>query len=270
MLGAQGLWAGRGLYRATPTVTRDLGLYGLIRKTGTLIRKTGTLVPQWDSNPRRKDYQIIAPDALNTAPHRRQEDNEMKLGMIVYNNGIQIKFEFCCYWSKLESYGSLDLEIFENFCFPDISYIIYADIDMELDMIVYKNELQINFEFRRYWWIFDRLMAPGLRIFLKISQFPDFADIEICMTVNNNELQIRFEFCYWSIFDRVMTLGLKSYLWGQACCGDILFPFRGRHLVPTCVSRLIIIWCLSRFIIPFILLLITIYLLPLGKCHAWG
>jgi hypothetical protein len=30
MLGAQGLCAGRDLYGATPTVTRDLGLYGLI------------------------------------------------------------------------------------------------------------------------------------------------------------------------------------------------------------------------------------------------
>jgi hypothetical protein len=44
MLGAQGLWAGRDLYRATPTATRDLGLHGL-------IRKTGTHVPQWGSNP---------------------------------------------------------------------------------------------------------------------------------------------------------------------------------------------------------------------------
>jgi hypothetical protein len=37
MLGTQALWAGRGLYRATPTVTRGLGLYGLIRKTGTYV-----------------------------------------------------------------------------------------------------------------------------------------------------------------------------------------------------------------------------------------
>jgi hypothetical protein len=44
MLGAQGLWAGRDLYCATPTATRDLGLYGL-------IRKTSIHVPQWDSNP---------------------------------------------------------------------------------------------------------------------------------------------------------------------------------------------------------------------------
>jgi hypothetical protein len=64
MLGAQGLSAGKDLYRATPTATRDLGLYGL-------IRKTVTYVPQWDSNPRRKVHQIIAPDALITAPCRQ-------------------------------------------------------------------------------------------------------------------------------------------------------------------------------------------------------
>ena len=33
MLGAQGLWAGMDLYRATPAVTRDLGFSGLIRRT---------------------------------------------------------------------------------------------------------------------------------------------------------------------------------------------------------------------------------------------
>ena len=33
MLGAQGLWAGRDLYRATPAATRDLGFSGLIRRT---------------------------------------------------------------------------------------------------------------------------------------------------------------------------------------------------------------------------------------------
>jgi hypothetical protein len=33
MLGAQGLWARRDLYRATPTVTRDLDFSGLIRRT---------------------------------------------------------------------------------------------------------------------------------------------------------------------------------------------------------------------------------------------
>jgi hypothetical protein len=28
-------------------------------------------MPQWDSNPRRKDHQNIAPDGLTTAPRRR-------------------------------------------------------------------------------------------------------------------------------------------------------------------------------------------------------
>jgi hypothetical protein len=43
MLGAQGLWAGRDLYRATPTVTRGLGFSGLIRRTSPfscLLRHT--------------------------------------------------------------------------------------------------------------------------------------------------------------------------------------------------------------------------------------
>jgi hypothetical protein len=38
MLGAQGLWAERDLYRATPVVTRDLGFFGLIRRTAPFSR----------------------------------------------------------------------------------------------------------------------------------------------------------------------------------------------------------------------------------------
>jgi hypothetical protein len=63
MLGNQGLWAGRDLYRATPTAIRDFGLYGL-------IGKTDTHVPQWGSNPQLKGHQIFEPDALSTAPRR--------------------------------------------------------------------------------------------------------------------------------------------------------------------------------------------------------
>jgi hypothetical protein len=38
MLGAQGLWAGKGLYRATPAVTRGLSFSGLIRRTAPFSR----------------------------------------------------------------------------------------------------------------------------------------------------------------------------------------------------------------------------------------
>jgi hypothetical protein len=38
MLSAQGLWAGRDLYRATPAVTRGLGFSGLIRRTAPISR----------------------------------------------------------------------------------------------------------------------------------------------------------------------------------------------------------------------------------------
>jgi hypothetical protein len=38
MLGAQGLWSGRDLYRATPDVTRGLGFSGLIRRTAPFSR----------------------------------------------------------------------------------------------------------------------------------------------------------------------------------------------------------------------------------------
>jgi hypothetical protein len=40
MPGAQGLWAGRDLYRTTPAVTWDLSFSGLIRRTSRLLRHT--------------------------------------------------------------------------------------------------------------------------------------------------------------------------------------------------------------------------------------
>jgi hypothetical protein len=47
MLGAQGLWAGRDLYRATSAVTRGLGFSGLIRRAAAfsrLLRHTRGLI----------------------------------------------------------------------------------------------------------------------------------------------------------------------------------------------------------------------------------
>jgi hypothetical protein len=41
MLGTQGLWAGKDLYRATPTVTRVLGFSRLIRRTAPFSRLLG-------------------------------------------------------------------------------------------------------------------------------------------------------------------------------------------------------------------------------------
>jgi hypothetical protein len=38
MLGAQGFWARRDLYRATPAATRGLGFSGLIRRTAPFSR----------------------------------------------------------------------------------------------------------------------------------------------------------------------------------------------------------------------------------------
>jgi hypothetical protein len=42
MFGAQGLWAGRGLYRATPAVIWDLGFSGLIEGLPYLVTSNNT------------------------------------------------------------------------------------------------------------------------------------------------------------------------------------------------------------------------------------
>jgi hypothetical protein len=43
-------------------------------------------------------------------------DIKMNLGMhmIVYNNELQIKFEFCCYWSILDRFMALVIRIFKE------------------------------------------------------------------------------------------------------------------------------------------------------------
>jgi hypothetical protein len=69
MLGAQGLWAGRDLYRATPAVTRGLGFSGLIRWStpisrllrhtrgfgGSILTRilTGEIIPEREKNCRK-------------------------------------------------------------------------------------------------------------------------------------------------------------------------------------------------------------------------
>jgi hypothetical protein len=47
------LLAVKALLRATPAAIQDFGLYGLIRRTGPHVL-------HMDSNPRRKDHQIVA------------------------------------------------------------------------------------------------------------------------------------------------------------------------------------------------------------------
>ena len=44
--------------------------------------------------------------------------------------------------------------------------INFSDIKMKLDMILYHNELQIKFEFRQYWWMFDRVISPWTKSYL--------------------------------------------------------------------------------------------------------
>jgi hypothetical protein len=60
---------------------------------------------------------------------------------------------------------------------PDIFWINFEDIKMKLGMVVYNNELQISFDFCSSWSIIDRVMALGLRIFIKISVFRTFLEL---------------------------------------------------------------------------------------------
>jgi hypothetical protein len=84
MLGAQGLLAGRDLYRATPAATRDRGYSGLIRRTAPfsrLLRHTrgcGGSILTWQIGNTLwwvvRKYRIVAsnPGAAQNSKRRRQ------------------------------------------------------------------------------------------------------------------------------------------------------------------------------------------------------
>jgi hypothetical protein len=67
MLGAQGLWAGRDRYHATPAVTLGLGFFGLIRRTAPfnrLLRHTkwcGESILSSNPNPHGSPFSHLLP-----------------------------------------------------------------------------------------------------------------------------------------------------------------------------------------------------------------
>jgi hypothetical protein len=76
MLGAQGLWAGRDLFRATSAVTRSLGFSGLIRRTTPFsrpLRHTKGMASclGWDRGPVSKQVWHDKKDDLDPIPAQR-------------------------------------------------------------------------------------------------------------------------------------------------------------------------------------------------------
>jgi hypothetical protein len=123
------------------------------------------------------------------------EDIEMKLDMIVYNNALQIKFAFGHYWSIFDRViGPWTYSFHENFWFSEILWINFADIKMKLGMIIYNNEVRINFEFCRYWSLFDRVMASELGHISEVK----FAARVFLDPFRGKHLVLFFLFRYWN------------------------------------------------------------------------
>jgi hypothetical protein len=102
-------------------------------------------------------------------------------------------------------------------------------------MIIYNNELQFKFEFHHYWSIFDRVVALGLRIFMKISVFRIFFK-SILQILKWNLVWYFTAMSYRSslsfvIIDQYLTESwpLDSDVKFASVC--ILVLFWGRHLV---------------------------------------
>jgi hypothetical protein len=79
MLGAQGHWAERGLYRATPAVTRDLDFSGLIRRTAPfnmfsrLLRHTRGCGESNQAPHRSDKYRRLETSGVGSVPRMRKD-----------------------------------------------------------------------------------------------------------------------------------------------------------------------------------------------------
>ena len=171
----------------------------------------------------------------------------MKLGMIVYNDELQIKFEFRCYWSIFAWVIALGLRIFMKISVfrtyfglflyahrktgrimlwrcPSMVisvfqtfFAIFADIRLKLGLLFCRKELQIRFTFQCDWFIFARVMPVELSRISDFFSFPDYLcdlcrdRIETwCILLCSQELLFQFPFrINWFIFARVVPLLLR-------------------------------------------------------------
>jgi hypothetical protein len=105
MVGAQGLWAGRDLYRATLAVTRGLGFSGLIRRTAPFSRllqhtRGGSILTRLESHMRivfcKEVYSCFA---LPSAGIERKR--ECCIGLHCISESHQELMCFECVWVKV-------------------------------------------------------------------------------------------------------------------------------------------------------------------------
>ena len=94
MLGAQGLWAGRDLYRATPILRHGTSVYTVSSERPAPTSHSGVLTPQL------KDHQIFEPDALTTAPRGRLTNKLMLQG---YNES-RLKSSFRKFYGRYDDF----------------------------------------------------------------------------------------------------------------------------------------------------------------------
>jgi hypothetical protein len=96
MLGAQGLWAGRYLYHATPAVTQDVWFSGLIRRTTP--SDSGWAGWVWSTwRPSDNVFDLHA-DKHETARMSELWNNHMIIHIIPYNGSFLQLQRFVCFF----------------------------------------------------------------------------------------------------------------------------------------------------------------------------
>jgi hypothetical protein len=97
----------------------------------------------------------------------------MKLGMIVYNNELQIKYEFRCYWSIFERVMSpWTYNFHENLCFRTFFELNFQMLKRNLVWLFTILSYRSSLSFIVIDQYLSELWALGLKILTKIC-FPD-------------------------------------------------------------------------------------------------
>jgi hypothetical protein len=102
-------------------------------------------------------------------------DIDLIFGMWLYLDELQFKFEFRSSRMIFGWVMALELVFFvQMFSCPDFFFYLLWDIDLIFGMLLYLDELQLNFEFRSDRMIFGWIMILELVFFVQTFRCPDF------------------------------------------------------------------------------------------------
>ena len=164
-------------FEPTPTATRDLSLYGLIRKTSIHI-------PQWGSNskPQLKDHQIFEPDTLTTAPRGRLITKQLSDWWDHISDGM----------SRLLSIQRHNIRV--HLDIPWIPFLRHGLYQYFLKLLLTQRVRPQNYDISLVW----KISLNKIIFILNVNMSNEFSFFEIHSLINHNtSYLILFEYAIW-------------------------------------------------------------------------